>query len=175
MSIFFDLLSAINNPNQQANVGQLETLTGQLGQLATTNGIQPNQIQGMVSVLGQALQPVLKQQQSGLGGGLLENIMGQVVNSGGGASALQSLLPAQAQQQIIQTVAQKVGLNPQMVGSVLPSLLPIVMGFFNMGSSTPGAAGANPILKAFLDGDQDGDMDLGDMLNLANRFLKPGS
>jgi Bacterial protein of unknown function (DUF937) len=172
MSMFFDLLSAINNPNQQASVGQLETLTGQLGQLANSNGIQPDQIQGVLSVLGQTLQPALKQ-QSGLGGGLLENLMGQVVNSGGGASALQSLLPAQAQQQIVQAVAQKVGLNPQMVSSVLPSLLPIVMGFFNMGSSTPGSSGANPILKSFLDSDQDGDMDLGDMLKMANRFLQP--
>jgi Bacterial protein of unknown function (DUF937) len=174
MSMFFDLLSAINNPSQQASVGQLEALTGQISQLANGSGIKPEQIQGVMSVLGQTLQPALKQ-QSGLGSGLLENLMGQVVNSGGGSSALQSLLPDQVQQQIIQTVAQKVGLNPQMISGVLPSLIPIVMGFFNMGSSTPGAAGAggNPMLKAFLDSDQDGDMDLGDMLKMANRFLQP--
>jgi hypothetical protein len=29
------------------------------------------------------------------------------------------------------------------------------------------------MLKAFLDSDQDGDMDLGDMLKMANRFLQP--
>lgn len=172
MSIFFDLLSAINNPNQQASVGQLETLAGQVSQLATSSGIKPDQLQGVMSVLGKTLQPALKQ-QSGMGGGLLESLMGQVVNSGGGAGALQSLLPAGAQQQMIQAVAQKVGLNSDVIGNVLPTLLPIVMGFFNMGSSTPGTAGANPMLKAFLDSDQDGDMDLGDMLKMANRFLQP--
>lgn len=175
MSIFFDLLSAINNPNQQASVSQLETLTNSIGQLAGNSGLQPEQMQSIFSTVGQVLQPVLKNQQSGLGGGLLESVMGQVANSGGSAAALQNLLPPAIQQQMIQTVAQKVGLDASMIQSVLPALLPMVMNFFQMGAGKPGTSGPNPLLTAFLDSDGDGDTDLGDMLKFAGRFLNPSA
>jgi uncharacterized protein YidB (DUF937 family) len=175
MSIFFDLLSAINNPNQQASVGQLETLTNSIGQLTSRIGLQPEQMQSIFSTVGQVLQPVLKNQQSGLGGGLLENVIGQVANSGGSAAALQNLLPPQVQQQIVQTIAQKVGLDANMVQSVLPTLLPMVMNFFQMGAGKPGTSGPNPLLASFLDSDGDGDTDLGDMLKFAGRFLQPAT
>jgi len=35
----------------------------------------------------------------------------------------------------------------------------------------PGASGGNPLLNAFLDGDHDGDTDLGDLMSMAGRFM----
>ena len=97
-----------------------------------------------------------------------------MVNSAGtnvGAGALQSFLTPQLQQQIIQGVAQKTGLGTSTLETLVPSLLPAVMGFLNMGASTSGAQGANPVLNAFLDAGQGGNSDLGDVVKLANRFL----
>jgi hypothetical protein len=170
MGLFFDVLSAINNPNQQGNVGQLETLTRTLGQTAATRGLDPAQMPIILSALGRAVGPALAQQKSLVGGGQIENLIAQA-GSVGGASALQSLFPSAMQSQMVESVAQKTGLNPSMLQPLLPMLLPTVLGLLNMGGPQPGHQGPNTLLNTFLDGDRDGDTDLGDVVKFAGRFL----
>jgi hypothetical protein len=172
MGLFFDVLSAINNPAQQGSVSQLETLTGTLQQAANANGIASSQLPGIVSALGTAMGPMLKQQQGVAGAAGLEQMMTQAVGMAGGAGTLQALFPAQAQAQLAQNVAQRTGLDPNVLQSLLPTLLPVVLGMLNMGASKPGHQGSNPLLGAFLDADRDGDADLGDVFNFATRFIK---
>jgi hypothetical protein len=88
---------------------------------------------------------------------------------------LQGLIPPRLQEQMIQGIAQQTGMNPTMVQAALPSLIPVVMNILNMGSSTTGQAGGNSILQAFLAGDRTGNIDLGEMLQFANRFLNSPS
>ncbi|WP_421659312.1 DUF937 domain-containing protein [Leptothermofonsia sp. ETS-13] len=175
MGLFYEVLSAINNPNQQASIDQLSSLSGSVQQLANQHGIDNNTMQTVLSALGGALSPVLRQQA---GSQSLEGMLGQLAGgnfagTGGNfnPSSLVSLIPPQFQEQIIQTVAQKTGLSAGMLQGLLPALLPIVMNFLNMGKSTSGGQGANPLLNAFLDSDRDGDTDLGDVMKFANRFL----
>ncbi|MEO1299177.1 MAG: DUF937 domain-containing protein [Cyanobacteria bacterium J06636_16] len=174
--MFFEVLSAINDPKKQASIGQLSQLTQSVQQLGANNGLSDTQMLSMMTALGGALQPALKQQQPKLGGSSqMANMLGQLAGSGK-AAALQSMIPPQIQQQIAQTVAQKTGLNASMVQGMLPQLLPVVMGLFNMGSSKPGVGGGgNPLLNAFLDSNRDGSTDLGDVMKFAGRFLNaPG-
>jgi hypothetical protein len=189
MGLFFDVLSAINNPDQQANVEQLQNLATSVQQVASENNLDASTTQSVLSALGGALRPALQQQAQSTGGidqlgGLLSQltgggnnplggILGQLTGGAGGMAALQNMIPQQLQDQIIQGVAQKTGLNASMIQGMLPTLLPAVMGMFQMGASKPGASGqgGNPLLNAFLDVDRDGDVDLGDMLKFANRFL----
>ncbi|MFQ4142644.1 DUF937 domain-containing protein [Chlorogloeopsis sp. ULAP02] len=173
MGLFFDVLSAINNPNQQGSVNQLESITNSIQQLATNRGIQPSQIQSAMSVLGNILRPTLQKQQSALGGAQLQNLINQAVTTSASASGQQSLLSPQLQQQIVQAVSQKTGLSPNMIQAALPSLISAVLGFLNMGATIPGIQASNPILNTFLDSDRDGDTDLGDVLRFANRFINP--
>ncbi|NJP11340.1 MAG: DUF937 domain-containing protein [Leptolyngbyaceae cyanobacterium RU_5_1] len=175
MGLFFDVLSAINNPDQQGSVAQLESVTNSIQQLATEHGIQPSQLQMVMSALGGALRPALQQQQSTVGGNPLGNLMGQVAGAGMGSSMLQSLLSPELQQQISQTIAQRIGISPDVIQSVLPTLIPAVISLLNMGASQSGVQGSNPLLSAFLDGDRDGDTDLGDVFKFANRFLNPSA
>ncbi|MBD6620395.1 DUF937 domain-containing protein [Komarekiella sp. 'clone 1'] len=172
MGLFFDVLSAINNPNQQGSVTQLESITNSIQQLIVSRGIQPSQVQNVMSVLGNALRPVLKQQQSALGSNQFQNLIGQVAGSGMGASSLQLLTP-QLQQQIVQTVSQRTGLSPNVIQAALPALTSGVLALLNMGSTKPGTLGSNPLLNSFLDSDRDGNTDMGDVLKFANRFLNP--
>jgi hypothetical protein len=175
MGLFFDVLSAINNPNQQANVSQLESLTNSIQNLGASNGIQPAQMQNMVSGLGNLIRPALQQQRAAVGGGQLENLVGQALGAGAGATALQALIPPQLMQQFSQVLSQKTGLSPNLVQSVLPSLLPSVLGLLQMGSGKPGTTNSNALLNSFLDSDQDGDVDLGDVMKFAGRFLYPAT
>lgn len=173
MSLFFDVLSSINNPNQQGSIDQLGTVTNSIQQLANSQGMNANQMGSVLSALGGALQPALKQQATTMGPDQLTNMLGQLAG-GGGAASLASAIPPQMQQQLIQAVAQKSGLNAGMVQSMLPQLLPVVMGLFSMGATKPGVAGGgNALLNAFLDSDRSGSTDLGDVIKFANRFMNP--
>ena len=172
MSLFFDVLSSINNPDQQASIDQLSAVTNSVQQLANSQGMNVNQMSSLLTALGGALQPALKQQAGTLGAGQLNNMVGQLAGTGG-LSALQSAIPPQMQQQLVEAVSQRSGLNAGMVQSMLPQLLPAVMGLLGMGATRPGVSGGNPLLTAFLDADRSGNTDLGDVFKFANRFLNP--
>lgn len=166
--MFFEVLSAINNPNQQANVGQLDQVTRSVQKLANSQGVNSQQMQSMMTVLGSVLQPVLKQKQSQLGGGQLASMLGQ----SGDTSALSSIISSQMQQQLAQTVAKKTGMQASVAQAMLPQLLPVVMNLFNMGAPTPGSVGGtNSLLRAFLDDSRASNTDLGNVVKFANRFL----
>ncbi|MBE9167610.1 DUF937 domain-containing protein [Pleurocapsales cyanobacterium LEGE 06147] len=173
MGLFFEILSAINNPDRQASVSQLESVTNSIQQLAASHGIEPSQMQNIMSVLGNVLRPTLRQQRSTMGGNQLENLIGQAMGSGGISSRLQSLLSSQSLQQISQTVSQRTGLSPDIIQAMLPTLIPSVMELLKMGAPKPGTEGSNPLLNTFLDSDRDGDTDLGNVMKFANRFLNP--
>lgn len=169
--MFFEVLSAINNPKQQASIEQLSQVTQSVQQLTSSQGLDNHQMQAMMTALGEALQPALKQQQPQLSDKQLVNLLGQLSDSNQ-TTALQSLIPPDLQQQLAQTVAQKTNLNATMLQSMLPQLLPVVMGLFNMGAAKSGTAGnENPILAAFLNGNRAGSTDLGDVMKFADRFL----
>lgn len=167
-------LSAINNPNQNASVDQLSTITNTVQQLASTHGVEPSAMQSILSGLGGALRPALQQQASGGGMGSLLGQLATGQSTGMGMGALSSLLTPQLQQQLAEGVAQRTGMNAGMIQSLLPSLLPVVMQLLNMGANKSGGGlASNPLLATFLDSDRDQDVDLGDAFRFANRFLNP--
>lgn len=166
--MFFEVLSAINNPNQQANIGQLTQVTNSMQKLASSQGVNPNQMQSMMTVLGGALQPVLQQKQSQMGAGKLASMLGRSND----ASVLTSIISPQIQQQLAQTVAQKTGMQASIAQAMLPQLLPVVMSLFNMGAPTPGSVGGtNSLLNAFVNTSRSNNSDLGNVMKFAGRFL----
>jgi hypothetical protein len=175
--MFFEMLSAINDPNRQGSVDQLSQLTGSVQQLAKSQGLNTDQMGSMISALGGALQPALKQQSTQLGGNQLMNMLNEFTGGGSNAAALTSMIPGPMQQQIAQAVAAKTGMNPTMVQAMLPQLLTAAMGMFKMGAPKPGAPSltGNPLLNAFLDSNRSGTTDLGDVMKFAGRFLNAPS
>jgi hypothetical protein len=173
MSLFFDVLSSINNPNQQGSIDQLSSVVNSVQELAGSQGLNNDQVGSLLNALGGALQPALKQQASTIGPGQLEGLLGKL-GGAGGAAALASAIPPQLQEQLIQTVAQKSGLNAGLIQSLLPQLLPVVVGLLGLGAAKPGSAGGgNPLLGAFLNAGAPGTTDLGTVVKFANRFLNP--
>ncbi|PSB01591.1 DUF937 domain-containing protein [Merismopedia glauca] len=169
MGLFFEILSAINNPNQNGSVDQLSTVMNGLQQVGGDR-IDPNTMQTVLSTVGGFLAPSLKQQM--LGGALpVDGILSQLTGGNIGSGLLSSILTPQLQQQIAQAVAQKTGMDATMIQTMLPSIVPAVLGFFKMGEATPGSGASNSVLQAFLDSDRDGDTDLGDVFKFAGRFL----
>jgi hypothetical protein len=171
MGLFFEMLSAINNPKQSGSIDQLSTVMKGIQQVGGDR-VDPSTMQTVLSTVGGFLGPSLKQQVSG-GGLPIDGILSQVTGGNMGSGLLSSLLTSQLQGQIAQAVAQKTGMNPTMIQTMLPGLLPAIMGFLKMGEGTPGSGASNSVLKAFLDSDKDGDTDLGDVFKFAGRFLNP--
>ncbi|PSF37482.1 DUF937 domain-containing protein [Aphanothece hegewaldii CCALA 016] len=189
MGLFYDILSSINNPELEGDVSSLETLTKTVQDLANNNGIDPSTTQTMISTVGNYLRSTLKDQRSTVGNQQLENLITQASGSnnldgllgslgglaGGTASTalIQSLIPESVQQQMVNSIAQKTGLNAEMIRGLIPVLIPVVLGLLKMGTpKTSSLPGNNPILNSFLDGDKDGDVDLGDAFKFASRFIK---
>jgi hypothetical protein len=171
MGLFFDVLSAINNPNQQGSVDQLSSIVNTINQ--ATGGVDTATTQTAMSALTGVLRSTLKQ-QTATGTGGLESMLSQFTGSGNtGLGMLSSVFTPQLQQQIAQTVAQKTGLSTSIVQTMLPGLVTAALGFLKMGSSKPGSTASNTVLASFLDSNRDGDVDLGDAFKFANRFLNP--
>lgn len=177
MGLFFDVLSSINNPNQQGSVDGLSNILQTVQQVTGGTGIDASASQGMFSVLGSLTRSALQQQQGAIGAPSLEGMLGQLAGGAlsgtGGGTELQSLFPPALQQQAVQAIAAKTGLNPTLIQTMLPGLISSVLGFLNMGAPVPGARGTNPLLSAFLSSDDDKDVDMGDVLKFAGRFLNP--
>ena len=174
MSMFFDVLSAINNPSQQGSVSQLADTINSLQSLTSKSGIQQHQLQTMVSVVGNFIRPVLQQQQANIGSGRLDNLISEVIASGGTGSTFQSLFSPQLMQQISEAVANATGMSPNLAQTALPTVTTAVLSLLRMGTPQTAAWGnSNPLLSSFLDSDKDGDTDLSDVMKFANRFLNP--
>lgn len=171
MGLFFEVLSAINNPNQQGNADQLGSLMNTVQQLGAGRGINAPTLQTALSAVGNFIQPALKQQSAAVGERSLNQLVSQLADPSAGTGAIQSLLSPQLQQQMIQSVSQTTGLSANTLQSLLPGLLSTAMGFLNMGATKPGIPGSNPILSAFLNSDRDGNTDLGNVFKFASRFL----
>ena len=172
MSLFFDVLTTINNPNQQGSVAQLSHVVEALDRLAEGQGLEQTQMTALLNHLGEALQPVLQDQAEALGTAGLEGLLGKLSGSGS-LGLLQIAIPRPLQRDIIQTVAQQTGVEADRIQAMLPQLLPAILSLLDMGAAKPGTRGPNSLLNAFLQSPPGHSTDLGTVLAFATRFLNP--
>jgi hypothetical protein len=173
MGLFDQIVDAINNPAQEASPDQLGNILNTVQQVAATQGIDLSKAQSILSVLSPYVRDALQQQRTTQGESTATALVNQLASGGGNLQALQGLMNPNQQQQVAQDVAQKTGLDISAIQNMLPVLIPVVMNLLKMGNTSQqgGATGGNPLLNAFLDADKDGDVDLGDALSLASRYL----
>ncbi|MCU0525429.1 MAG: DUF937 domain-containing protein [Elainella sp. Prado103] len=180
MGLFEQILSAVNNPNQQSSPDQLGSLLNTVQQLSGRSGLDPNTTQTAISVVGSYVRSALQQQRAAGGAAQAEAIVNQFGGASPNPNALSSLFSPSQQQQVAEAVAQRTGISRDQMMALLPILVPIVLGLLKQGSSTQNSpagntanstASSNPVLNSFLDADGDGDVDMGDAMSMAGRFL----
>ncbi|UBF28407.1 DUF937 domain-containing protein [Kovacikia minuta CCNUW1] len=167
MALFDEILSAVANPEMQANPDQLSGILSTVQQLSNNYGTDPGTTQTLVSVVGNYLRSSLQAAGPNQAQSLVNQFGGTTPNQ----QAVEALLGAGMQQQLVQDLIQKTGLDPQTIQSMLPMLIPLALNLLQSGNNTQNPQAGNPILNSFLDGDNDGDVDLGDVMNVAGRFL----
>lgn len=181
MGLFDQILGAVNNPQQTASPDQLGSILGTVQQLSNQQGMDASTTQTALSVVGGYVRSALQQQRATGGSSQVEALVNQFGGTNRNPNALEAIFTPNQQQQVAQDVAQRTGINANQVMALLPILVPIVLNLLKQGSPQPNSAqpnspdagnlGANPVLNGFLDADGDGDVDIGDAMSLAGRFM----
>ena len=173
MGIFDQVMGAIQDPERQASIGQMGQILMAAKQLGQANNTDSATMQQAASVVGGFVRSALQEKRTNEGAAAAQAVVRQ--GSTDGAAALSALFNSNQQQQLAQAVSAKTGIDASQVLALLPMLLPLVMKLLDQGSGKVGTTAAtdssNPLLSAFLDGDGDGDVDMGDMLGMASKFL----
>lgn len=171
MGLFDQVMKAVADPSRQANVGQLSQILGSAKQIAKENNADAGTMQQAMSVIGGFVRSSLNDTRQARGEDAAQSLIEE--GSANGAAVIPKLFNNAQLNEMISAVTQRTNLNTSQVQGILPMALPLVMQFLSSGNAKGGATqtGSNPILTAFLDGDGDGDVDMGDMLGMASKFM----
>lgn len=171
MNIFNQIVSAIDNPEQEASNNQLSSILDTVQQLSVNYQANPSAVESAMSIVGNYTKSALQQQRNQ--GGTTQ--VNQMLNQFGGTQAspqvLSALFGSSQLQSMITQISQRTGLNSQTIQSMLPILVPLVLNLLKTGNQKGNLQGGNPVLNSFLDSDGDGDVDVSDMMTMASRYL----
>ncbi|PZV16575.1 MAG: hypothetical protein DCF22_05245 [Leptolyngbya sp.] len=169
MGLFDQIMGAIANPNQQANPDQMSDILGAVQQIAGNNSLDAGTGETMVSMVGGYVRSALQQQQTEGGDSQVAAIVNQFGGIGSNPAAVSALFSADQQAQIATEISQRTGLPAGTIQGLLASLIPILLNLLGSGKTLEG--NSNPLLNNFLDSNNDGNVDLGDAMRLASRFM----
>ncbi|MEO0409281.1 MAG: DUF937 domain-containing protein [Cyanobacteria bacterium P01_A01_bin.135] len=175
MGLFDQVVGALDNPNQQASTDQIGSILGAVQQLAGSQDTSTDNMQTLMSIVGQYARTSLQQTSQTAGRGQAEELVDQFAGTGPSVDAMQALFSPQQREQVADAAAQRTGLSRDTILSLLPIVVPIVLKLLQTGSSKTGVSRQNQpnsVLNVFLDSDSDGDVDMGDAIAMAGRFLK---
>lgn len=171
MSLFEQIINAIDSPTQQASPGQLGDIVSTVQQLSNNANTDPSTIQSVLSIVGGHARSALQQKRDNEGQEQTQNFVNQFGGTNPSNQAVQLLFGTPQIQQISQEVERRTGLSAGTVQAMLPILVPLVLKFLQTGSNNQNPQGANPVLNTFLDADNDGDVDIADAMQMAGRYL----
>ena len=171
MSLFNQIINALDNPEQEASTNQIGGILDTVQQLSGNYHTQPSTVESAMSIVGNFTRSALREQRNRRG----EPQVQQLINSFGGnrasSQALNALFSSSQLQDMIGQISSRTGLNARTIQSMLPILVPLVLNMLKTGRNTRTTRAGNPVLNSFLDTDRDGDVDVADAIRMASRHL----
>lgn len=178
MSLFNQIVSALNNPEQEASNTQLSNIIDTVQQLASSSNTNSSDIQTAMSIVGNFTRSALQQQRNERGVGEVNQLIERFAGNTASSQALQTLFSTPQLQQMIQQINLRTGLNSRTIHNMLPILVPLVLNLLKTGNrktnypaTNSASIASNSVLDSFLDADGDGDVDIADAMIMANRYL----
>lgn len=172
MGLFDQILSAIENPNQQASPNQLDNIINTVEQLSNDHGVDAGTTQAALSIVGGYVREALQGVRSQSGDAQAQEIVNQYSGTTPNYQAVQSLFAPSQVHEIISAIAQRTGVNATAIEAMLPVLIPVVLNLLKTGTNVQNPqSGQNSVLNTFLDADGNHQVDIGDALMLAGRFF----
>ena len=171
MSIFNQILSAIDNPEREASNNQLGSIVDTVQQLSGNYQTNPSSVQSAMSIVGNYTKSALQQQRRQGGTARVNQLLNQFGGTQASPQILSTLFGSSQLQDMVEQISRRTGLNSRTIMTMLPILVPLVLNLLRTGNNKRNIQGSNPVLNSFLDSDGDGDVDLNDMMNMASRHL----
>lgn len=171
MNIFNQIVTAIDNPEQEASNNQLSSILDTVQQLSVNYQANPSAVESAMSIVGNYTKSALQQQRNQGGTTQVNQMLKQFGGTQASPQVLSALFGSSQLQSMITQISQRTGLNSQTIQSMLPILVPLVLNLLKTGNQKGNLQGGNPVLNSFLDSDGDGDVDVSDMMTMASRYL----
>jgi hypothetical protein len=177
MSLFNQILNAVNNPQQEASLNQLGGILDTVQQLSNNSQTNSTNIQSAMSVVGNFTRSALQQQRQTNGNTQVNQLIDRFAGNRANPQALSMLFSNAQIQQMVQQINRTTGLDSQTIMTLIPILVPLVLNILKTGNSKANSpahqsnASKNSVLDSFLDADGDGDVDVSDAVNMAFRHL----
>ena len=171
MSIFNQILSAIDNPDREASSNQLGSILDTVQQLSGNYQTKPDTIQSAMSIVGNYTKSALRQKRDREGLGQVNQIINQFGGTRANPQILSALFGSSQLQDMILQISRRTGMDARTIQSLLPILVPLVLNFLKTGNNRRNIQDRNPVASSFLDSDGDGDVDLMDAMGMASRYL----
>ncbi|WP_017316870.1 DUF937 domain-containing protein [Mastigocladopsis repens] len=172
MGLFDQIIGAIDNPSQQGSTGQIGNILNTVQQLSNSTGTDPSTMQSALGIVGNYVRSALQEKRATEGDEAAQGLVNQFGGTTPNPQSVDSLFSPFLQQQVANTVAQRTGLNAGMIQQLLPILVPLVLNLLKSGSNSQNPqTGGNSVMSSFLDSDRDGDVDIVDAMQMANRYL----
>ena len=171
MSLFNQILSAIDNPEQEASTNQLGNILDTVQQLSGSYHTQPSSIESAMSIVGNFTRSALKEQRNRGGASQAQQLVNNFAGNRASSQAINALFSSSQLQSMIQQISSRTGLNARTIQMMLPVLVPLVLNMLKTGNNTRTSQAGNSVLNSFLDQDRDGDVDVADAMRMASRYL----
>lgn len=173
MKLFDQIVGALNNPELQASSNQINDLMNTAQQLGVNLGGSPETTQAAMSVVGDYVRSALKEKRDNEGKESVQSLVNQYSGVKPNPAVVQLLFSPQQQNQMIEAVEKRTGINAQIIKGLLPMLVPMVLNFLQTGTNSKNPQqGDNPVLSSFLDSNGDGEADIAGVIQLAGKFFK---
>jgi hypothetical protein len=171
MSLFQTVLESIENPNHAGSQQDLHGLLNLAALLPEFGGAQ-EQVQPILGVLGSHLQDALNEQQQNSGQTAVQQTVSNLSQPGAGLQEIVNLFGQERFDGLIGEIAQRTGLDSQLILQFLPALIPVVMKLLATGTHQTDPQAQNPVLNNFLGSNQNGGALLTEAFQLASQFLR---
>lgn len=172
MSFFGTILSAAGNAIAPDQAGELGAIAGAIDELSSNHGLDASTTSEIAGVVGKYVKTGLQETRNTSGDEGVAATIAQFAGVNPSTNAVSALLSGPQVEQVIAEIAQRTGLDRDLIDRLLPFFVPIVLKFLGLSGDTASAAGGSSLLNVFLDSDGDGDVDFSDALRLATQFGK---
>ncbi len=172
MGLFDQVLNAVNNPQTLGSMDDIGGILNTVQQLSGNAGTDSSKMQSAMGVVGSFVRSSLQEKRVNNGEQQAQSLVDQFSGTSPNSQAVNTLFSGAMQQQVVEAIAQRTGLDASKAQQMLPMLVPLVLQFLQSGTNSQNPqSGGNAVLNSFLDADGDGDVDISDAMGMASRFL----
>jgi hypothetical protein len=163
MGLFDQIASAFTGSDASGELGKLQAVAGVVEQLQDATGSDSSTAHTILSLVGTQVLSSLQDKQSTDGEGAVQNLVEQFSGTEHDPDAVDAVFTPEVQQQVAEVVADRTGLDANLIQEILPKVVPVILGVFHIGGT--------PLLTSLIEAGTNGDVDFASIAKLAAGYL----